>query len=289
MSISCNTITAKIQLHNHIKMPRLGLGVYKTREGDEISTAITSALATGYRLIDTASYYNNEEGVGKAIADFDIARDELFVTTKIWNSDHGYNSTLQAFEESLNKLQMDYIDMYMIHWPMPNLYIETWKAMETLYTSGKVKAIGVCNCMQHHIETLMKTGTIKPMVLQNEFHPRLVQHEILDFCNHNDIAFQAWSPLMRGKILDNPLLNNLAKKYGKTAAQIIIRWNLQKGVCTIPKSIHPNRIRENADVYNFELSDEEISQIDALHTNERTGAHPDHFIEHFKKKEAGLK
>ncbi|GLB51791.1 glyoxal reductase [Neptunitalea chrysea] len=277
-----------VTLHNGIQMPYFGLGVYKSKNGNEVYNAITAALKEGYRLIDTASYYNNEEGVGKAILDSNLPREELFVTTKVWNSDHGYEITLKAFDVSLKKLNLDYIDMYMIHWPMPDVYIETWKALEYLYKKGLVKAIGVCNCMPHHIESLIKECSIKPMVLQNEFHPRLVQQDVLDFCKDNNIHFQAWSPLMRGRILENETLVAIAKKYNKSTAQIIIRWDLQKEVCTIPKSVHAERISSNANVFNFQLTSEEVATIDNLNTNERTGAHPDHFIEHFAKKEKGI-
>ncbi|SFU74987.1 Aldo/keto reductase [Pustulibacterium marinum] len=287
--MNISDISEKTTLHNNIQMPYLGLGVYKSKDGQEVEKAIASAFDNGYRLIDTASYYNNEEGVGNAIKNSSIPREEIFVTTKVWNDDHGYENTLKAFEISLNKLQLDYIDLYMIHWPMPDLYIETWKAMETLYKTGKVKAIGVCNCMPHHIETLVKECSIKPMVLQNEFHPRLVQEDILDFCKLHNIQMQAWSPLMRGRILDNETLQEIGKKYNKSTAQIILRWNLQKGICTIPKSVHENRIIENASVFDFELTPLEINTINRLDTNERTGAHPDHFIEHFKQKEAKSK
>lgn len=284
-----DTIAGTTTLHNGIKMPYLGLGVYKTKNGNEVENAIKAAIAGGYRLIDTAAYYHNEEGVGNAIRKANIPREDLFITTKVWNDDEGYQKTLKAFETSLHKLQTDYVDMYMIHWPVPHLYEDTWLALEHIYKTGKAKAIGVCNCMPHHIETLLQIGTVKPMVLQNEFHPRLVQQEVLSFCVANNIQFQAWSPLMRGQILENEQLLKIANNYGKTTAQVIIRWNLQKGVCTIPKSVHTNRIQQNADVFDFELSPDEVAAIDALHTNERTGAHPDHFMEHFAKKEAEQK
>lgn len=287
--MNVKNIASTTPLNNTVQMPCLGLGVYKTNNGAEVEQAIHVALETGYRLIDTASYYNNEEGVGAAINSAGITREDIFVTTKVWNSDHGYENTLKAFDTSIKKLQLDYVDMYMIHWPMPNLYLETWRALEHLYKSGLVKAIGVCNCMPHHIDSIIATHTIKPMVLQNEFHPRLVQQDILEYCTKQDIQFQAWSPLMRGRILDDTTLKAIAEKYNKSTAQVIIRWNLQKGICTIPKSVHATRIQQNADVFDFELSVAEINTIDSLHTNERTGAHPDHFIEHFAKKEASLK
>ncbi|MFI2742283.1 aldo/keto reductase [Zhouia sp. PK063] len=276
-------ISGTTTLNNGIEMPYLGLGVYKAKDGNEVKNAIHDALNLGYRHIDTASFYHNEEGVGEAIKIAEIDRSEIFITTKVWIDDQGYENTLKAFDTSLNKLLVDYIDLYLIHWPVPNLYVETWKAMEYLYAQGRVKAIGVCNCLEHHLETINAQSVIKPMVLQNEFHPRLVQQPLIDYCSKNKIQYEAWSPLMRGKILNNPTLQKIAQKYHKTTAQIIIRWDLQKGIVTIPKSVHKNRIKENADVFDFELTQEEIQNINALHSNERTGAHPDHFMEHFNK------
>ncbi|MBW2960618.1 aldo/keto reductase [Mesonia sp. JHPTF-M18] len=276
-------IQGKITLHNGIEMPYLGLGVYKSKDGNEVKNAISFALNAGYRLIDTASFYGNEKGVGEAIRESKLSRDEIFVTTKVWNDDQGYENTLKAFEISIKKLGLDYLDLYLIHWPVPDVLEETWQALEKLYIEGKVKAIGVCNCLKHQLETIKKSGTILPMVLQNEFHPKLVQQELIDYCKKQNIYYQAWSPLMRGQILNNKTLTEIARKYNKSVAQIIIRWDLQKGILTIPKSVHKNRIEENAAVFNFQLSSDEIKKIDALHTNERTGAHPDHFMEHFSK------
>ena len=277
-------IYSKTTLNNGVEMPVLGLGVYKTRDGAEVENAINYALNAGYRLIDTASFYANEEGVGKACRSSIFPREDLFVTSKLWLDDQGYKKTHIAFERALDRLKLDYLDLYMIHWPMPDLYIESWKAMEELYNAGKIRAIGVCNCLPHHIESIKEKCEIKPMVLQNEFHPRLVQPDILRYCSENDIQLQAWAPLMRGQILDNNVVATIAQKHHKTAAQVLVRWDLQKGVCTIPKSVHEHRIVENADVFDFELSIDEIQQIDALDREERTGAHPDNFLEHFEKK-----
>ena len=276
-------IRGTAKLHNGTEMPYLGLGVYKTKDGAEVKAAINFALEAGYRHIDTASFYKNEEGVGEAVKASAIPREEIFVTTKVWNDDQGYEETLKAFDISLQKLKMDYVDLYLIHWPVPGKYLETWTALEKLYEEGKAKAIGVCNCLPHHIEAIMDEGRIKPMLLQNEFHPRLVQQPVMDFCKKNEIQYQAWSPLMRGRILENEKLRKLASKYGKSPAQIIIRWDLQKGVITIPKSVHKERIEENADIFDFQLSSEEIALIDSLDREERTGAHPDHFMDHFAK------
>lgn len=276
-------ISGTAKLHNGTEMPYLGLGVYKTKDGAEVKAAINFALEAGYRHIDTASFYKNEEGVGEAVKTSAIPREEIFVTTKVWNDDQGYEETFKAFEVSLQKLKMDYVDLYLIHWPVPGKYLETWTALEKIYKEGKAKAIGVCNCLPHHIEAIMDEGDIKPMLLQNEFHPRLVQQPVIDFCKKNEIQYQAWSPLMRGRILENEKLRKLASKYGKSPAQIIIRWDLQKGVITIPKSVHKERIEENADIFDFQLSSEEVALIDSLDREERTGAHPDHFMDHFAK------
>lgn len=277
-------IKGTVTLQNGVKMPSLGLGVYKSKNGEEVKNAINYALDAGYRLIDTASFYDNEEGVGEAIKNSNINREELFITTKVWNDDQGYENTLKAFEVSRQKLNLDYIDLYLIHWPVPDVLEETWQALEKLYKDGKVKAIGVCNCLQHQLETIKKNGTILPMVLQNEFHPKLVQQELIDYCKKENIQYQAWSPLMRGRILENETIAKIAKKYNKSIAQVIIRWDLQKGVLTIPKSVHQKRIKENADVFDFELTTAEVKTISSLDENERTGAHPDHFMEHFANK-----
>ncbi len=270
-------------MYNGVKMPVLGLGVYKLDDGEEVINAVHNAMEAGYRLIDTASFYNNEKGVGEAVRTSSIPREKLFITSKVWNSDHGYENTLQAFNASQELLGLDYLDLYLIHWPVPGKYVETWKALEKIYKDGRVKAIGVCNCMEHHLLDIIDQSSIKPMVLQNEFHPRLVQQPLLDFCKENQIQYQGWSPLMRGRILENAILRDLADKYGKTVAQIILRWDLQKGVSTIPKSSHRERIVENAGIFDFEIKKDDIDKIDSLDKEERTGAHPDNFMAHFEK------
>ncbi|MCG9970322.1 aldo/keto reductase [Christiangramia crocea] len=277
-------LNGTMKLKNGIEMPYLGLGVYKAKDGAEVIRSVKHALNTGYRLIDTASFYENEEGVGEAIKNSGISREEIFVTTKIWIDDQGANSTRRAFETSLRKLDFDYIDMYLIHWPVPDKFLDSWKVLQELYEEGKVKAIGVSNCLVHHLESIKETGGAQPMVLQNEFHPRLVQQVLLDYCMENDIRYQAWSPLMRGKILSNEILEDLAVKYSKTPAQIVLRWDLQKGVATIPKSVHKERIIENSMVFDFELAPDEVDLIDSLENDTRTGAHPDHFMAHFQNK-----
>ncbi|MDO3675489.1 aldo/keto reductase [Paenibacillus ehimensis] len=262
-------------LNNGVRMPWLGLGVWKTKEGDEVVQAVQHALEAGYRSIDTAAVYGNEAGVGQALQASSIPRDLLFVTTKVWNADQGYDSTLRAFEESRRKLQLEVIDLYLIHWPVKGKYKETWKALEKLYKDGLVRAIGVSNFKVHHLEDLLQDSEIVPAVNQVEFHPLLNQQELRTFCKEHKIQLEAWSPLMQGN-LDLPLLSELADKYGKTPAQIILRWDLQHGVVTIPKSIRESRIRENIDVFNFTLSDEDMARLDGLNQDRRFGPDPDH-------------
>ena len=279
-----NDIHSTTTLYNGIEMPVLGLGVYKIKNGSEVINAVHNALEAGYRHIDTATFYRNEGGVGEAIRTGGVPREELFIATKVWNDSHGRENTLKAFEASRKELGLEYIDLYLIHWPVPGKYIETWQAVESLYKEGKVNAIGVCNCLQHHLEEIFRNGEIKPMLLQNEFHPRLVQQSLLDFSKANGIQYQSWSPLMRGRILRNQILKGIADKYEKTAAQVVLRWNLQKGVIPIPKSVHKSRIIENADIFDFRLTEEDMQEINSLDRNERTGAHPDNFMDHFRNR-----
>jgi len=264
-------------LHNGIKMPWFGLGVFKVKDGDDVIQSVKWALEFGYRRIDTASIYKNEEGVGKAIRDSNVAREDIFVTSKVWNSEQGYESTIEAFHNSLNRLSFDYLDLYLIHWPVKEKYKETWKALEYLYKEGKVKAIGVSNFKIHHLEDLMKDAEIKPMVNQVELHPRLTQKELREYCQKHQIQIEAWSPLMHGKLLNHEVLVEIGKKYNKTPAQVILRWDLQSGIMTIPKSTKRERIIENASIFDFELSKEDMEQIDALNRDERFGPDPDHF------------
>ncbi|GIO28356.1 aldo/keto reductase [Ornithinibacillus bavariensis] len=266
-------------LHNGVEMPWFGIGVFKVEEGPELVNAIKFAIKHGYRSIDTAAIYGNEAGVGQAIKEgmeeAGISREELFITSKVWNSDLGYESTIQAFETSLNKLGLDYLDLYLIHWPVEGKYKLAWRALETLYKEGKVKAIGVSNFQVHHLQELMKDADIKPMINQVEYHPRLTQMEVKTFCQSNGIQLEAWSPLMQGQLLDQPILSDIAKKYNKTVPQIILRWDLQNGVVTIPKSTKEHRIVENANIFDFELSKEDMERIDDLNQNHRVGPDPD--------------
>ncbi len=272
------SIQEKAILHNGVKMPWLGLGVYKSQEGEEIENAIAHALEAGYRSIDTASFYKNEIGVGKAIKNSSVPREELFITTKVWNEDQGYENTLKAFEESRKKLGLDYIDLYLIHWPGKDKYKETWRALEKLYKDGAVRAIGVSNFQIHHLKDLISSCEIKPMVNQVEYHPELTQKQLHAYCKEENIQLEAWSPLTRGNIFTEPTIVELAKKYNKTPAQIILRWDLQNGVVTIPKSVTKSRIVENANIFDFQLAEEDIEKIDALNKDKRIGPDPDEFI-----------
>lgn len=266
--------TSSVTLVNGVAMPWLGLGVHRAGSGSEVIEAIHCALRAGYRSIDTASYYQNEHCVGKAVAESGIPREEIFLTSKVWNTDQGYYSTIQAFETSLEKMQTSYLDLYLIHWPQPVLTFDTWKAMEELYEKGRIRAIGVCNFLIPHLERLMENSRVKPMVNQVEFHPELVQPELLQFCNDNQIQPEAWRPIMKGRVNEMELLQELAAKYQKSPVQIVLRWDIQKGVVTIPKSVTPERIVSNADVFDFELSADDVARIDALDRNARMGEDP---------------
>ena len=257
-------------------MPWLGLGVFQSKEGEEVQNAVKTALENGYKSIDTAAIYHNENGVGKAIAESEVAREDIFLTSKVWNSEQGYKTTLAAFEESLEKLQTDYLDLYLIHWPKGDLSLETWKALEELYAKGKIKAIGVSNFLVHHLEDFLPHCKVMPAVNQVEFHPELIQPDLLRFCKEKGIQLEAWSPIMKGRVNDLLVLQALAAKYSKTPVQITLRWEIQKSVVTIPKSVTPERIISNADIFDFELSPEDVAKIDRLDKNTRIGPHPDH-------------
>ncbi|MCK1991961.1 aldo/keto reductase [Peribacillus muralis] len=268
-------------LHNGVKMPWFGLGVFKVEEGPEVVNSVKAAIKHGYRSIDTAAIYQNEEGVGQGIREglkeAGITREELFVTSKVWNADLGYETAIAAYEESLKKLGLDYLDLYLIHWPVKGKYKEAWRALETLYKEGKVKAIGVSNFQIHHLEDVIKDASVKPMVNQVEYHPRLAQKEVQAFCKEQGIQLEAWSPLMQGQLLDNETLQVIANKHGKSVAQVILRWDLQNGIVTIPKSTKEHRIVENSSVFDFELTAEEMTQIDGLNQDHRIGPDPDNF------------
>ncbi len=246
-------------------MPWLGLGVWMARDGDEVKQAVKTALQLGYRHIDTAAAYGNEVGVGEAIRESGVPRAEIFVTTKVWNRDQGYESTLAAFDASLSRLGLEYVDLYLIHWAVPGKYMDTWRALETLYRDGKVRAIGVANFQPEHLEEVMSQGSVKPMVNQVELHPYHTQDRLWNFCREHNVQLEAWSPLFRGgELLKEPVLAEIGRKHGKSSAQVVLRWDLQREVVTIPKSVHGERIRENADLFDFALTEEEMAWISGL-------------------------
>ncbi|RSO29661.1 oxidoreductase [Streptomyces sp. WAC 06725] len=268
-----------ITLNNSVAMPQLGYGVWQVPD-DEAFTAVGNALEAGYRSIDTAAIYGNEEGTGKALAASGIARDELFVTTKLWNDAQGYDSTLRAFDESLNKLGLEYVDLYLIHWPLPaqGTFVDTYRAFEKIYEEGRAKAIGVSNFQPAHLERLLGETSVVPAVNQIELHPRLQQSEARAFHARHGIATEAWSPLGQGKdLLTDATVTRLAEKHGRTPAQIVLRWHLQLGNVVIPKSVTPSRIKENIDVFGFELDDADMAAIAALDSGTRLGPDPDAF------------
>ncbi|WP_163539251.1 aldo/keto reductase [Gracilibacillus sp. YIM 98692] len=274
-----NSLKDKTRLHNGVEMPWFGLGVWQVEDGDQVINAVKTALNTGYISIDTASAYRNEEGVGKGIKESGVKREEVFVTSKVGNKQQGYESTLHAVDESLAKLGLEYLDLYLIHWPVPGKYKETWKALEKIYNDGKARAIGVSNFHVHHLEELMKDAEIKPMVNQIEFHPCLTQTKVRNYCQENNIQMEAWSPLMQGQLLNNEVLVEIGEKYNKTPAQVILRWDIQSGVVTIPKSVKPHRIIDNASIFDFKLTKDEMGKIDALNQNKRANPKldPDNF------------
>lgn len=275
-AMNITNLQGTVALNNGLEMPYFGLGVFQSKAGGEVVNAVKYALDAGYKAIDTAAIYKNEEGVGLGIRESGQNREDLFITSKVWNSDQGYDSTLKAYDASLERLGLDYLDLYLIHWPKEKS-AETWKALEKIYEEGRVKAIGISNFLQHHVEDLLKDANVVPMINQMEFHPRLVQQDLVEFCHSNGIRYEAWSPLMQGKIFDVPEMVELAEKYGKSVVQLVLRWNLQKGVVTIPKSVKKERIEDNAKVFDFEISEEDVKLIDSLDKHERVGPDPDNF------------
>ncbi|MER1985580.1 MAG: aldo/keto reductase [Solibacillus sp.] len=265
------------KLANGVEMPIFGLGVYKMTDRDETIEAIQTAIASGYRAIDTAALYYNEAEVGEAIRHAGVAREELFVTTKVWNSDQGYDNTLRAFETSLKKLNMDYVDLYLTHWPVEGKFVDTYRAIERLYDEKLIRVPGVSNHHQPHLEQVLAKANIAPMVNQVELHPYLTQEQLRAFCAEQNIAVTAWSPLGRGGVLTDELLVKIGEAHGKSAAQVVLRWHVQNDIVVIPKSVTPARIKENAAIFDFELTNEEIAHINALNREQRFGRSPDNF------------
>ena len=267
-----------ITLNNGVEIPQVGLGVWKAAEGGEVENAVQSALESGYRLIDTAAAYENETGVGKGLKASGLPREEIFVTTKLWNAHHDYEAALRAFDESLAKLDCDYIDLYLIHWPLPmeGKFPQAWKALEKLYSDKKVRAIGVSNFTPQHLATLHETAEIVPAVNQIELHPMLTQSDIRAYCAPRNIAIESYSPIMRGgELLENPLIVELSEKHNKKPAQIVLRWHVQNGFIVIPKSVHAERIKDNIALFDFQLTDNEMQQIDGMNSGARLAPDPD--------------
>ncbi|AQW54791.1 aldo/keto reductase [Streptomyces violaceusniger] len=270
------TSVPNLTLHTGLEIPQLGFGVFQVEDA-QTTDAVLSAIEAGYRSIDTAAIYGNEAGVGRALATSGVPREELFLTTKLWNADQGYDSTLAAFDASVAKLGTDYVDLYLIHWPTParDLYLDTWRALEKLLADGRTRAIGVSNFQPAHLRRLLDHSGVVPVINQVELHPYLQQGELRDFHAQHKIATEAWSPLAQGALLQDPALAGIAQRHGKTPAQVVLRWHLQLGNVVIPKSVTPARIRENIDVFDFTLTAEDIEAINALDRGQRTGPDPD--------------
>lgn len=270
-------------LNNDYKIPSIGFGTFRTPSGEETEQSVLNAIKAGYRHIDCAAAYGNEKSVGDAIRKSGVAREELFITSKLWNDEKGYEKTIAAFNKTLEDLQLDYIDLYLIHWPIAKATknnwqeanSESWRAFEDLYKQGKIKAIGVSNFLPHHFEPLLKTAKIKPMVNQIEFHPGMLQEETVEFCKKNNILVEAWAPFSNGQILSNPVLTEIDDKYNKSVAQLSLRWIIQKGIVPLPKSVTPERIKSNLEVFDFEISAQDSETIDKLTNCGGSGLHPD--------------
>jgi 2,5-diketo-D-gluconate reductase A len=270
------TTVPSVALSDGALVPQLGLGVYKVAD-DEARTVVATALELGYRHVDTASFYGNEVGVGQALRASDVPRDDVFVTTKVWNTEQGFDETLRAFDASLDRLGTDHVDLYLIHWPAPtqDRYVETWRALERIAEEGRARSIGVSNFQVHHLERLLGETSVVPVIDQVEAHPWLQQHELREFCAARGIAVEAWSPLARGRVLDDAVVGRVAAKHGVQPAQAVIRWHLQQGLVVIPKTVSPVRLRSNLDVFGFELDEDDLAAFAALDSGERSGSHPD--------------
>lgn len=273
MSISIDTT---VSLHGNVDIPLLGFGTFRVKDGQDVEQAVATALDLGYRHIDTAMVYRNEEGVGRALAASGIDRSEIFVTTKVWNSDQGYEPTFAGIDASLERLGMDYVDLYLVHWPKPDHTVETWRAMEEIQAIDKARAIGVSNFLTHHLDLLLENANVLPSINQIQFHPHLQSPDLVEYCNERGIVVEAWGPLKQGLIMGDPELSAMAASRGVTVPQVVLRWMLQRGIVAIPKSVTPSRIAENTDLYGFELSAGEMATINAMNRDDRVGQHPDH-------------
>ncbi|WP_017608610.1 aldo/keto reductase [Nocardiopsis xinjiangensis] len=272
------TIASDASLNNGLRMPQMGLGVWQVPQST-VADTVATALEAGYRSIDTASSYGNEAGVGEGLRRSGVDREDVFLASKLANPDQGYDSALRAFDATLERMRLDHLDLYLLHWPLPHrdLYVSSWRALERLYADGRVRAIGVCNFQLPHLERVLDEGGIVPMVNQIELHPLLVQNELRDFHSRHNIATEAWSPLGHGNLLEEPTVTGIAGELDRTPAQVLLRWQIQLGNVTVPKSVTPERIRANFDVFDFELSTEDMQALSALDQHRRFGPDPDEF------------
>jgi diketogulonate reductase-like aldo/keto reductase len=273
--LSLTSLADRVEIAPGVWMPRLGLGTYLAAQGPDVEGEVDYALSIGYRGVDTATIYRNEQSVGRAIEASGVPRADLFVTTKVWNSDQGYEQTLAAFEQSLGRLGLEYVDLYLVHWPNRSKARDTWRAMEELRAGGKTRAIGVCNHLESDLDDLLSHATVPPAIDQVELHPHLQRASLREYCRMHSITVQAWAPIMKGRAGNVVELVEIARTHGKSPSQVSLRWLLQHGICAIPKSIHQERIAENADIFDLELSEEEMARIDSLERGKKMGIGPE--------------